>query len=45
MSNLTIEFLAPDRFRSADPSIREALPSLDLGCGSLGKPRRTFPAD
>ena len=30
MSNLTIELLAPDQFRSAYPLIREALPGLDL---------------
>lgn len=30
MSNLTIELLGPDQFRSAYPLIREALPGLDL---------------
>ena len=43
MSNLTIELLAPDQFRSAYPLIREALPGLDLA-GWLRFARQTAAA-
>lgn len=43
MSNLTIELLAPDQFRSAYPLIREAMPSLALA-GWLRFARQTAAA-